>query len=176
VSTAAVVVELRVRGLCCTIRQMSLVDEARAVRERIAARLRELEPLVREYNELQQLAAQMGVGEDEADSASPRSGVELPASPAGPPAPRRRPAGRGGAAPGSTRRRRGGGARQPGGGGDLAARVLAAAQADPGKTVADYAEMLGVAPTALYRPVRQLTAEGALVKRARQLYPGSETR
>jgi transposase-like protein len=49
--------------------------------------------------------------------------------------------------------------------------VLAAAEADPGKTVADYAEVLGVAPTALYRPVRQLTTEGALVKRARQLFP-----
>jgi transposase-like protein len=49
--------------------------------------------------------------------------------------------------------------------------VLAAARTNPGKTVADYAEMLGVAPTALYRPVRQLTSEGALVKRARQLFP-----
>ena len=146
---------------------MSLIDEARAVRERIAARLRELEPLVREYNELQQLAAQMGVGEGEAGSASPRSGVELPASPAGPPTSRRRPAGGGGAARSSPRQQ---------GGGDLAARVLAAAQADPGKTVADYAEALGVAPTALYRPVRQLTTEGVLVKRARQLYPGSDER
>ena len=155
---------------------MSLIDEARAVRERIAARLRELEPLVREYNELQQLAAQMGVGEDKTDSASPPSGVELRASPAGPPTSRRSPAGRGGAARGSTRRRRGGGARPHGEGGDLAARVLAAAQADPGKTVADYAEALGVAPTALYRPVRQLTTEGTLVKRARELYPGSGKR
>jgi hypothetical protein len=42
---------------------MSLADEARAVRQRVASRLRELEPLVREYEDLKRLAAEMGVDE-----------------------------------------------------------------------------------------------------------------
>jgi DNA-binding Lrp family transcriptional regulator len=49
--------------------------------------------------------------------------------------------------------------------------VLEAVRAEPGKTVGDYAEILGVAATALYRPVRELTNDGVLVKRARQLFP-----
>jgi transposase-like protein len=49
--------------------------------------------------------------------------------------------------------------------------VLDAVRAEPGKTVAEYAAILGVAPTALYRPVRRLANEGALVNRARQLFP-----
>ena len=40
---------------------MSLADEARAVRQRIAARLRELEPLVREYEDLKRVAAEIGL-------------------------------------------------------------------------------------------------------------------
>ena len=151
---------------------MSLADEARAVRERIAARLRELEPLVREYNELQQLGAQMGLGESGVGSGSPESVGEARASRAGSrrgatrrPAAHRRAGGR--SAPKRARRH----PAQRAGGSDLAAQVLAAAEADPGRTVADYAKMLGVAPTALYRPVRQLTTEGVLIKRARQLFP-----
>jgi transposase-like protein len=58
------------------------------------------------------------------------------------------------------------------GDGELARRVLEAVRADPGMTVAEYAAILGVAPTTLYRPVRRLTNDGSLVKRARQLFPG----
>ncbi len=55
--------------------------------------------------------------------------------------------------------------------GDLiAARVLEAVRTHPGKTVAEYAELLELAPGTLYRPVRELTTEGALFKRARQLF------
>src|SRR6202035_883649 len=53
----------------------------------------------------------------------------------------------------------------------LADRVLEAVRADPGKTVAEYAEILGLPATGLYRPVRELTTEGVLANRARQLYP-----
>ena len=53
----------------------------------------------------------------------------------------------------------------------MAGRVLDAVSRHPGKTVADYAEALEVPPTSLYRPVRELTAAGVLVKRARQLFP-----
>lgn len=151
---------------------MSLVDQAREVRERITARLRELEPLVREYHELQKVAAEMGFAGSEPNSESPWTDADLAARSSNPAV----------AARGSSARRRstprrqtrqGSARRAPQQGhGDLAGRALAAVQADPGKTVADYAEALGVAPTALYQPVRQLTTEGVLVKRARQLYPG----
>jgi hypothetical protein len=139
---------------------MSLVEEARAVRERIAARLRELEPLVREYEQLRQLAAEMGVTDSD-----PPSTASAPST-----AQRRRPP--------STHRsssepaREVGLAQEPEGDGELADRVLEAVRTEPGKTVAEYATVLRVAPAALYRPVRRLASEGALIKRARALFPG----
>lgn len=135
---------------------MSLVDEARTVRQRIADRLAELEPLVREYEELKQLAAEMGL-EQSASAPRSASGLEQP----------RR----------STRARRQASRRTQAATNDqaaasaLATRVVDAVTAAPGKTVAEYAADLDVAPTALYRPVRQLTTSGAIVKRARQLFP-----
>lgn len=116
---------------------MSLADEARAVRQRIAARLRELEPLAREYEDLKRVASEMGL--DEAPRPARRSSGSAPRS-------------------------------QPPGG-QLAGRVLDAVRGDPGKTVAEYAKSLGVPPTSLYRPVRDLTGAGVVVKRARQLFP-----
>jgi hypothetical protein len=116
---------------------MSLADEARAVRQRIAARLRELEPLVREYEDLKRLAAEMGL--DDASAATRPSSNDAP----GPQTPSSQTAG----------------------------RVLDAVRSDPGKTVAEYAKSLEVPATSLYRPVRELTAAGVLVKRSRQLFP-----
>jgi hypothetical protein len=116
---------------------MSLADEARAVRQRIAARMRELEPLVREYEDLKRVAAEMGVD----DAPRPARGPSTTSRPSQAPS------------------------------GQVAGRVLDAVRADPGKTVADYAKSLKVPATSLYRPVRELTAAGVLVKRARQLYP-----
>lgn len=141
---------------------MSLIDQARAVRDRIAARLSELEPLVREYNELKQLASEMGVGTESvgdepaapSSPASPRPAAPRPA----PPRAQRRP-------PGARGR-----ATAPGAASDVAERVLAAVGEQPGKTVAEYAETLDLSPTSLYRPVRELASSGQLVKRARQLF------
>jgi hypothetical protein len=116
---------------------MSLADEARAVRQRIAARLNELEPLVREYEDLRRLAAEMGLNEPSAAAPAPSTSAPRSQAP----------------------------------GGQMAGRVLDAVRADPGKTVADYAKSLQVPATSLYRPVRELTNAGVLVKRARQLYP-----
>lgn len=132
---------------------MSLIDEARTVRERIAERLRELEPLAREYDELSKLAAEMGI--EPTSLAQPRQPTQEPErSPSLPAARGRRAAGR----------------RRSPNGDDVGKRVLEAIRADPGKTVAEYAQLIGVAPTSLYRPVRELTNAGTIVKRARQLY------
>jgi DNA-binding NtrC family response regulator len=142
---------------------MSLIEEARTVRQRVAARLAELEPLVREYEELRKVADELGVDSDQDD-------VEAPPAPTPPVASSSRAARR------SSGRRRSGGAKPapaaPEASDDeLSERVLAAVSAEPGQTVADYARVLGVPATALYRPVRELTTAGAIVKRARQFYP-----
>lgn len=139
---------------------MSLVDEARTVRQRIADRLAELEPLVREYTELKQLAAEMGVEQDlSRSSIGDRSPPRVAARPN---RLRRAPASRDTRTP----------AANAGPHGELAQRVVDVVSAQPGKTVAEYASDLQMAQTALYRPIRQLTTSGAIVKRARQLYPG----
>lgn len=146
---------------------MSLVDEARTVRQRIADRLAELEPLVREYAELQELAAEMGLEQKPPPSPAGAGASSSTARASSSPSQRsnrvrRPPAPKGDEA----------GPVDHGSTGELAQRVLEAVRSQPGKTVADYAIALDVAPTALYRPVRQLTTSGALVKRARQLFPG----
>lgn len=143
---------------------MSLIDEARAVHQRIAARLQELEPLVREYDELRRAAAQLGI--DPADPAPPEETSEPPARAVAPPrrSPGRRRSGSGraqNAAPAAPARN----------GGELNERVLGAVRDQPGQTVADYARTLDLAATMLYRPVRELTTAGQIVKRNRQLYP-----
>lgn len=115
---------------------------------------------MQEYNELVKLAGEMGVEQ-------PQEG-----EPIAPPAARR-------ASSSTQARRRGGsganarGSRAAAGkaGDDIAALVLDAVRAEPGKTVADYADGLNMSATALYRPVRALTDQGVLVKRARQLFP-----
>jgi hypothetical protein len=136
---------------------MSLLDEARAVRERVAARLRELEPLVKEYYELRQLATEMGLeaGEARPADASPPTGSREPAA-----RPRKRAgASKEDAAPVKA---------APSASGEVGARLL---EAEPGRTVADYAQLLGVSPAMLYRPVRELATKGTVLKRARQLFP-----
>jgi hypothetical protein len=135
--------------------EIPLIDEVRSFRQRVAERLQELEPLVREYNELKQVAAEIGLVDAVGEMAPARG---LAAAEAG------------------TERR--GRARSPRGHDDrqaasteLGNRVLEAVRADPGKTVADYAAILDLSATTLYRPVRELTTDGTLVKRARHLFP-----
>jgi hypothetical protein len=139
---------------------MSLVDEARTVRQRVANRLAELEPLVREYEELKQLAAEMGLEQDSSSSVTNRTEAPAATQPRRSARARRTPA-----------RRSQAPAPDPAASGDLATRVVDAVRAAPGKTVAEYASDLQVSSTTLYRPVRQLTTSGAIVKRARQLFP-----
>ena len=160
---------------------MSLVDEARTVRERIVTRLRELAPLVREYNELTAVAVEMGleVPSDEDAPGGPdargnaavlgASDPDLGAGASGA-AVRRRPPRRGGSA---SRSASGSAPAAAANAADhqIGQRVLEAVRSEPGKTVAQYAEALGVSASSLYRPVRELTNDGALVKRARQLFP-----
>lgn len=144
---------------------MSLIQEAREVHRRIAARLAELEPLVREYEELRRAAAELGIDPAEEPLASAPAPERAPAA--------RRPATRrSGTRRSAPRRAAPEEAAPPRADGDeLSERVLEAVRNEPGQTVADYARTLEVAATALYRPVRELTTAGEIVKRNRQLYP-----
>jgi hypothetical protein len=141
---------------------MSLVEQAKAVRRQIVDRLRELEPLAREYDELCQLAAEMGIDEAE---------FKTSPGPAALAAQRPRAARRPARSRRSASQRSSASAPARADDDEIAARVLAAVSEEPGKTVAEYAKTLDLPPTALYRPVRGLTNQGAVVKRARALFP-----
>jgi DNA-binding transcriptional ArsR family regulator len=131
---------------------MSLAEEARDVRRRIADRLRELEPLVREYEELIQVAADLGIELEPSVAERARTRARPPTRP-------------------STETEGGGPESERPSPGEVASRVLEAVRSEPGKTVGDYATILGLAQTTLYRPVGQLTDDGMIVRRARQLFP-----
>jgi hypothetical protein len=139
---------------------VSLVDEARAVRERIAARIRELEPLVAEYNELQKLADEMGIDSTEPKSAGAATTEAPRQQRSRSPKHQRRAKNAGKGAPSAASRND-----------EFAQRVLQAVRDEPGKTVAEYAGLLSLSPATLYRPTRELTAAGEIIKRGRQLFP-----
>jgi len=106
------------------------------IRAQVEDRLKELEPLVHEYEELRRIAAAID-GEEH------------------PPAPRRqlRPSGPG--RPGSSARA------------DEAELLIAA---NPGVTVAELAETMGIGPTYLYRLLPRMEREGRLRKEGRGYY------
>ncbi|MDA0160066.1 hypothetical protein OM076_07320 [Solirubrobacter ginsenosidimutans] len=73
---------------------MTVLDDLRVVEERIAARLAELEPLVQEYNELQQIAERLGIDRERALAeaaaivATPQAAAVPATAPAPAPAPK----------------------------------------------------------------------------------------
>lgn len=134
---------------------MSLIDELRSVKSRVADRLRELEPLVAEYNELVKEAERLGIDTKRAETAAPA------------PAPRRPARGRSS----RSRTRKAATPKPAPPSSDSRDKVIAAVAAAPGATVAEIAKSLGVEATSLYRLVRALTDDGTLTKRGRQLYP-----
>jgi len=158
---------------------MSLADEARTLRERVAARLAELEPLVREYQELQRVAEEIGL-----TAAEPASTAwEEPATPVSTPpssAPARTPAELAAedkqqprrASPRRRQQRRG--ESRVAAAAERDARLLGAVAANPGATVAEIASALDVDAVSLYRPVRDLASSGKVVKRGRGLFPASD--
>src|SRR5688572_33015837 len=106
-------------------------------RKEIDARLRELRPLVDEYNRLEKAASALaGVG-----------GTQQRA-------PRRRRA-----SPGSGRRGR------PRGSGNRAKQALELVRARPGISISEMADSMGIQPNYLYRVMPTLESEGHAVKR-----------
>jgi hypothetical protein len=116
-------------------------------RKEIDARLRELRPLVDEYNRLEKAAAALsGVG-----------GVQRTAA-----APRRRGGGGGG---GGNRRGR------PRGSGNRAKQALELVRTRPGITISEMASAMKIQPNYLYRVMPTLESEGQVVKRDKGWHP-----
>jgi hypothetical protein len=149
---------------------VSVLDQFRDVEQRVAQRLKELEPMVAEYRELETIAQRLGI--DGRVTANAEAGT----APAG----RRRRAQR---APGKARasraatssaarprpraRRRGSGKREQ--------DVLELIRARPGITVREAGKALGVDPTGLYRVVHRLEERGEVRKNGRALEPATVT-
>jgi ribosomal protein S25 len=119
-----------------------MADFLEEKRKEIDARLRELRPLVDEFNQLEKAAAALaGVG--------------------GTRAPRTRRANSG------TSRRRG----RPRGSGNRAKQVLELVRARPGITISELADAMGIKANYLYRVMPTLQKEGQVKKRDKGWHP-----
>jgi hypothetical protein len=124
-----------------------MADFLDETRKEIDARLRELRPLVDEYNRLEAAAAALsGVG-----------GTQRAAS-----VPRRRGSG---AAGGGSRRGR------PRGSGNRAKQALELVRTRPGITIAEMASAMKIQPNYLYRVMPTLESERQVVKRDKGWHP-----
>src|SRR6478735_3599598 len=120
---------------------MSVLDELHDAERRVAERLKELEPAVSEYRELE-LAAQRAGADNATASVTHRSTDTAGGTKTAARTPSRRNA-------------------RPG---QRSEQLVALVKANPGITVREAAGELGVDPTSLYRVVRRLEESGALRK------------
>ncbi|MBN1530762.1 MAG: winged helix-turn-helix transcriptional regulator [Thermoleophilaceae bacterium] len=118
-------------------------------RKEIDSRLRELRPLVDEYNRLEQAAAAL--------AGLPAKAVHAVAS-----APRRRR----GSAP-AAKGRRG----RPRGSGARSRQALELVRAKPGITIAELADAMGIKANYLYRVLPNLAAEGQVKRKGKGWHP-----
>ena len=136
---------------------MSLLDQLKNLEADVVKRLRELEPAVREYTELEKVAQRLGIerSPDRAAQAATR-----------------------GSRPSTGRGRRGSGQgtgtsakKSPARRSKRADDIFELVQANPGITVAQLGKRLRVDPTGLYVPVRRLQQEGRIEKDGPNLQP-----
>jgi colicin import membrane protein len=142
---------------------MSVLEDLRAVEQRVAARLDELRPLVDEYEELMRIADRLGIEARRAPKASksrPRTKARArPRAAKAVAKPRARAS--------SSRRSRPGGTRATGA--ERRERVLALIAGKPGITVSEISKEMGVDAPQLYRVVRKLQSEGLIKKQGTNL-------
>jgi sugar-specific transcriptional regulator TrmB len=120
-------------------------------RKEIDSRLRELRPLVDEYNRLEAAAAALaGVGGTTANGATS--------------APRRRR----GAAPAPARKGRRG---RPRGSGARAKQALELVRAKPGITISELADAMGIKANYLYRVLPNLASDGQVKRKGKGWHP-----
>ena len=148
---------------------MSVLEQFRDAEERVAQRLKELEPMVAEYRELEGIAQRLGL------QRAPTSTADSPGS-SSVGRRRRAPAksarGSTKATSNGTRARARRQRRVPG---QRDEQLLELVRTRPGITVAEAGKALGVDPTGLYRVVQRLQERGDLVKHGRALEPTSAT-
>ena len=135
-------------------------DFLSSTRNEIAVRLRELRPLVEEYQQLEAAAAALANVPGQASTARRRS-ASAGTSPPRPTSRRARERG------GSTAARRG----RPRGTGARALQALELVRAQPGMTIADIATAMGIKQNYLYRVLPGLEKDGKVVKRDRGWHP-----
>ena len=151
---------------------MSVLDEVRRVEQQLVKRLRELRPLVGEYEQLRKLADRLGLHIEEragGGQATPPAGAKG-TSKSGRSSPKAASA-RGPKTPTRSRSTAAGGRRPRTGGLNREADVLRLVKERPGVTVREIGETLGLDPTNLYRPVRRLQERGEITKDGAHLQP-----
>ena len=155
---------------------MAVLDELERVKRQVARRLGELEPLVTEYNELQQVADRLGISP--ADRQAPRrsgrrsrgsAATGTRAVPAASRAKTRRASSRR-----SSTRRTARSRRNTAAPGSRQQDVLRLVNERPGISVPELGKELGIDPTGLYPIVRRLEGRGAIRKDGPQLQPVAE--
>lgn len=146
---------------------MSVLDQFRDAEQRVAQRLKELEPAVAEYRELEEVARRLDI-----DTAN---GAAHPA-----PQARRRRARKPARNAASARSARSAPAKKPtrarrrnAAPGQRGEQLLALVRERPGVTVAEAGKELGVDPTGLYRIVHRLEQRGDVRKNGRELHATS---
>jgi hypothetical protein len=153
---------------------VSVLDDFRDAEKRVAKRLKELEPAVAEYRELEVVAQRLGIDVSSAAPARARR-ARRPKASATPAkangssaAPRRRPrtAKADSATPAARGRRRTASGRRD-------EQLLALIRERPGITVAEAGKAMSVDPTGLYRVVGRLEQRGEVRKSGRNLEPAA---
>ena len=142
---------------------MSILDDLKGIEQRLTDRMRELQPALEEYAQLEEAARRLGIDVDRPTTATAKAapGGRRELATAAPAPSRRTPRT-------TTRRRRAAGSRPRVQRRD---QVLALVREKPGTSVPEIARELGVDPTGLYRVVRKLEQEGALMKEGTSLRP-----
>lgn len=132
-----------------------MTDFLEEKRKEIDARLRELRPLVDEFNQLEKAAAALaGVGGTRATRARRTSSARRTSTTPRPSSTR-------------TRRRRG----RPRGSGNRAKQALELVRARPGITITELADSMGIKANYLYRVMPTLQKEGQVKKRDKGWHP-----
>jgi hypothetical protein len=168
---------------------MSLLDQVRKLEQEVMDRLKELEPLTREYEQLRKLAERLGLkdapkpteaeAEAQPSPGTRRAGARTSAGERSAPTRAKRQAKRSPA-----RKRAAKPAAKPSGARSTSARRAVTARPGqrqddvvrlvgehPGITVRELGERLGVDATGLYRVVKRLTGEGRVRKDGPALHP-----
>ena len=134
-------------------------------RQEITSRLKELKPLVDEYNRLEAAAAALaGVGGAVASAPAAATGKRGPGRPRG----SAKPAKAAAAKPGRPAKRRAGRRK---GSGTRAAEALSFVQGQPGITIPELAAKMGIKQNYLYRVLPGLEQESKVEKQGRGWHP-----